>query len=241
MNKLDQDFKTYIMKRFDSKNGTIASYCRAVKCVLEYLNISDLGTAVLKFDEIKMFAYAPKNIQEFKKIYPGFQIGDSYIEKGFVKAAIRHLELFIESKIKERQGVIEERDKIELSKYDEILLEDLLNYKETAKMVIVSQEVRTRVLNRSIINDLKKYYNHRCQICEKQFAMTYDVNICEGHHIEHFAKSFNNSADNIIVLCPDHHRLMHTAKPVLNREVLQFQYDNGYIEKVKLIDHFIKY
>ena len=240
MNELKEDFERYIMKRFNAKNGTIASYMRAVSCVLDYLKIEKFDSAVRRIDEIKMFAHAPKIVNEFLNIYPGFMISVSYIEKGWIKASIKHFELYVESKLKEQLGFICESDKKQLSMYDESYLEDLLNYKDDAKLVTVTRELKSRVLDRSIINDLKNFYNHRCQICEKQFSMMYSVNICEGHHIEHFVKTFNNDADNIIVLCPDHHRLMHSANPTLDRESMQFTYPNGYNEKIILSDHLSK-
>ncbi len=241
MNKLREDFKEFIMARFNPKNGTASSYLRAINCILDYMHVEDFDTAVLRLQDIKLFGLAPKNANEFYKLYPGFKIGESYIEKGFIKAAVKHFDLFVQAKLKESLGIIEDYDREQLSKYSETVLEDLLNYKDNASIVNITREVRARVLNRSIINNLKGYYHHRCQICEKQFDTTYSVDISEGHHIESFAKTFNNNADNIIVLCPDHHRLMHKANPILDRQSLTFTYQNGYTEQIKLADHFVKY
>jgi predicted restriction endonuclease len=94
-----------------------------------------------------------------------------------------------------------------------------------------------RFLNYSVVGALKKYYNYRCQICGKQFFETYSVNISEAHHIVPFVESQNNNADNLIVLCPNHHRIIHTANPLFNREQKVFTYTNALVEPLMVNDH----
>lgn len=47
-----------------------------------------------------------------------------------------------------------------------------------------------------------KHYGHKCLVCDEE-------NVIEVHHIDE--NRHNNSIDNIIPLCPTHHRYMHSA------------------------------
>ena len=55
---------------------------------------------------------------------------------------------------------------------------------------------------------------------------TKDADICEAHHIEHYAETQNNDANNIIIVCPNHHRMLHKLNPVFNRENSCFTVDD---------------
>lgn len=61
--------------------------------------------------------------------------------------------------------------------------------------------------------------------------------IVEAHHIVFFVSSLNNDASNIIVLCPNHHRIIHKASPIFEREKYSFVYPNGIEEKLILNNH----
>ena len=88
---------------------------------------------------------------------------------------------------------------------------------------VLSKSVKTYL----IPNSLKKLYECRCQICGARAIEMYNVDISEAHHIELFSKTANNNASNILIVCPDHHRIIHKAKPVFKRELLRFEYENG--------------
>jgi hypothetical protein len=126
----------------------------------------------------------------------------------------------------------------EIQGIGEIEIESIINFKDqNAGFKIVSRQIRERVVDYTIIDKLKVFYNYRCQICGARHFETYSVNISEGHHIEPFVNSLNNNASNIIILCPNHHRLMHIAKPCFHREEKVFTYSNGYVDKITINDH----
>ena len=58
-------------------------------------------------------------------------------------------------------------------------------------------------------------------------TVMYGVDVSEAHHIDYFTKSANNNPGNIVILCPDHHRIVHKAKAVFNFELHQFEYENA--------------
>ena len=52
-------------------------------------------------------------------------------------------------------------------------------------------------------------YRGCCQICGINKVDEFGIDISEVHHIRFFADSHNNDSSNLIVLCPDHHRIIH--------------------------------
>ena len=81
-----------------------------------------------------------------------------------------------------------------------------------------------------IQNSLKKLYHYRCQVCGATATVMYGVDVSEAHHIDYFTKSANNNPGNIVILCPDHHRIVHKAKAVFNFELHQFEYENAKVD-----------
>lgn len=96
---------------------------------------------------------------------------------------------------------------------------------------------KIRKYNKKIIDELKERYNHRCQICGRSSLNEYGVSVVEGHHIEPFSLTQNNSPNNIMILCPTHHRLIHKAKGEFDRKKKEIHYANGYSEKLLLNEH----
>jgi len=124
---------------------------------------------------------------------------------------------------------------IELSESE---VEQIINYEEpTADLIVVSGNVPHRIYRRSIIEQLKKLYHYQCQICGYSFAETYGANYAEAHHIDYFTKTQNNNAKNIMILCPNHHRIIHQTAPVFDRDALIWIYQNGLVESLKYNIH----
>jgi 5-methylcytosine-specific restriction enzyme A len=109
-----------------------------------------------------------------------------------------------------------------------------------ARIETREQIVRIRRLDRSIGESLKRVYKYRCQICAENFGKERGVDTAESHHIEAFVKSLNNDSDNLLVVCPNHHTVIHKAQPVFDRQRLRFAYANGFEEKLQLNIHLRK-
>jgi hypothetical protein len=126
----------------------------------------------------------------------------------------------------------------ELSSYSEKEIEDIMNFKDDGATIrTISATVKQRLLNYRIIPELKLYYNYRCQICGQRHYDIYSVHISEAHHINPFVTSHDNSVSNLIILCPNHHRIMHSAKPEFDRGGKLFIYHNGFSEQLAVNDH----
>ena len=106
----------------------------------------------------------------------------------------------------------------------EFELESILNFTdEKASLKIRTGTKKVRVYNTAIIGQLKKLYRGKCQICGSAVFKDFDgVDVCEVHHIDYFCSSQNNDATNLIVLCPNHHRLIHKLDPKYDRDKNSF-------------------
>lgn len=99
------------------------------------------------------------------------------------------------------------------------------------------ETVKVRKLNRKIGENLKLLYGYRCQICGKLIGEQYGSRIAEAHHIDYFVKSLNNDSNNQMILCPNHHSIIHDADPIFDRPALTYIYDNGYKEQLAINKH----
>ena len=101
------------------------------------------------------------------------------------------------------------------------------------------QIVKIRKLNRKIGENLKLLYGYRCQICGQVVGEKYGSHIAEAHHIDYFVNSLNNDANNQMIVCPNHHSVIHDANPVFDRGKMMYRFDNGMQEKITLNKHLI--
>lgn len=117
-------------------------------------------------------------------------------------------------------------------------IEAIINGRDTSsKVVRAIKESNNRVFDTKIQKSLKKIYEFRCQICGATAMEAYGVDVSEAHHIEMFSLTANNDAKNIMIVCPDHHRIIHKAKPVFNAELKCFDYPNGKSEQLMFNIH----
>lgn len=125
-------------------------------------------------------------------------------------------------------------------KEDEQSYETSVNYPlfdPTSSICEVQQLAKIRKLNIAIGNNLKLLYNFRCQICGEDFGRKFDTHIAESHHIDPFVVSMNNDASNQVIICPNHHRVLHKAEAIFDRSRRLFVYSNGVEEKLILNRH----
>jgi hypothetical protein len=122
--------------------------------------------------------------------------------------------------------------------YDEMELETILNMKdESSGLIEKNKSVKIRKLDKAICNSLKRLYDNRCQVCGKIIGEKYSATVIHSHHIEPFSLTLNNNPENIMIICPNHHGIVHIAKPIFNRLSTCFNYPNGYTEKLRLNLH----
>lgn len=118
-----------------------------------------------------------------------------------------------------------------IANYDATVLK-----KEPIKILIPEHEEfhRDPLLSES----LKSVYDHRCQICGMNFQFKYDEPFAETHHIRPLSENGLDMGENIIVTCPNHHRIIHKTNPTFDRSKLLYRYPNGLEERLILTDHY---
>lgn len=120
------------------------------------------------------------------------------------------------------------------------MIETKINYDvtdEEAGITVNMQFVKIRKLNRKIGQNLKLLYGYRCQICGRLIGEEFGAHIAETHHIDYFVKSLNNDASNQMVVCPNHHSIIHDADPTFDRKNTVYIYPNGTQQKLVLNVH----
>lgn len=262
---IDETFKKEIIRFSEKDIGGIINYknentvasiiafflSKFNKQALDYLNYSTITSAFqglankinakpnyikLRRDEFDVFF--PENMRQgWSKREPTRAVVDFFNKLNkysFEDLAFKVTQL-IETK---NNNKISPEIREEIIKYSEEEVENIINFEDdNTSFRTVDKTIKMRILNYSIIPRLKKLYEYHCQICGKTYCDKYGVNIVEGHHMIFFVESMNNDSSNIIILCPDHHRLMHKAKPIFDRGQKLFIYPNGYTEKLLINYH----
>ena len=109
---------------------------------------------------------------------------------------------------------------------------------ENAGVRKVQRTIKIRRLNVRIGENLKLLYDYMCQLCGKAIGEQYGCShVVEAHHIEYFSKSFNNDDSNQIIVCPNHHSIIHEVNPIFERVNKLFRFAHGYEENVLLNKH----
>lgn len=89
-------------------------------------------------------------------------------------------------------------------------------FKEDHKELV--NETKEVTLNRiiryqKIVSNLKSKYKNKCQMegCNFTFKKKNGEYYSEGHHVEFLAKGGCQEESNVVILCPNHHRMFHYA------------------------------
>jgi predicted HNH restriction endonuclease len=127
--------------------------------------------------------------------------------------------------------------KQEIRNFNELELEQIIQATDTPAFIEKTKTTKIRKLDKTIGDNLKRLYDYKCQICGLFIGETYNATVIHTHHIEYFSVSLNNNADNIMVICPNHHGIIHATNPVFNKDTKLFTYPNGYSEGLKLNLH----
>lgn len=141
----------------------------------------------------------------------------------------------LDGTMEETQVINLDVDGEKVSEYD---VEQYLNFDDnTAALNKTVKSVIERTYSKKKVNMLKRLYAYRCQICGQNVGEEHGVNIAEAHHIKYFSKSVDNSSDNLLILCPNHHSLIHVLNPKFDYDELQYIYPDGKTDKIILDLH----
>jgi predicted restriction endonuclease len=85
---------------------------------------------------------------------------------------------------------------------------------------------------------LKRFYNHRCQICTHDFEPRYGVPFADTRQIKRTAGRRPVSED-LVVVCPNHNAIIGATEARFDRRSLAFEYPNGLTERLVLREHLL--
>lgn len=162
----------------------------------------------------------PEDYKEYLVVYTT-EDDDSYVLEAIVAEEVKILRETVKGK-------------------QERLVETEINYEakdEGAGIQVNERLVKIRKLNRLIGENLKLLYGYRCQICGKMIGEEFGSQIAEAHHIDYFVNSLNNDASNQMIVCPNHHSIIHDANPVFDRSRRLYLYANGTEQRLVLNKH----
>jgi len=126
----------------------------------------------------------------------------------------------------------------EIKLLHEVEYENIINLSDPTSGYYYSNRInKIRKLNSAIGNSLKALYENRCQICGHNVSARYGASIVEAHHIVPYTVSLNNNPDNILILCPNHHVIIHKTNPSFDWKRLSYHYNNGLEEQLSLNRH----
>ncbi len=127
-----------------------------------------------------------------------------------------------------------------ISSLGELVAESILEGTDSNAAIVLRTRVnKIRRLSKSIGNDLKKAYGYRCQICGQYIGEKYGSRLIHAHHIDYFTNSLNNDASNVMIVCPNHHGIIHDQNPIFDRKNMIYKYPNGFREGLKLNYHLL--
>lgn len=202
--------------RFSPKTGLPGKLQQIFCSTYEYLK-----KARAALEKRKLFVRIPETHKEFFVLYATSQ------------PDVFSVETITTYELKESKSILSCLAEEEYEGYGDITRRD-----ETASIIIRPQLAKVRKLDRTIGEDLKALYKYRCQICGTDFGKPYDKRIVEVHHVHDFVLSMNNDYDNLMVICPNHHSVVHKARPQFDVESLILSYPNGFMERLNLNYHF---
>jgi hypothetical protein len=100
------------------------------------------------------------------------------------------------------------------------------------------EAVQSRIVRDTVMTrQLKTLHDHRCQVCGTRLLFTAGQGYCEAHHLKPLGRPHNgpDTAENIIVLCPNCHALCDYAALPLSRTALRTDPEH------QISDEFLEY
>lgn len=91
--------------------------------------------------------------------------------------------------------------------------------------------------NRKNAEILNNYYNGRCQICGFDPILLYGVRACYAHHIIYLSRGGSDHLLNLLLICPNHHEIIHSSNAMFDFNGLFYLFPNGRREPLILNKH----
>jgi hypothetical protein len=106
----------------------------------------------------------------------------------------------------------------------------------------VSEQARYEILNsyardRKLVEELNTLYMGRCQITGFDSLLLYGVPTAEAHHIVYRSRGGHDELENMVLLSPNLHTVIHKTDAAFDYQTLAFLFPNGRVEPLALNFH----
>jgi hypothetical protein len=124
----------------------------------------------------------------------------------------------------------------------EQLLRTIRNYDHVLRLA-PRDTARVREHERTYVDSwlpdaLKRFYNHRCQVCAHDFQPRYGTPYADTCLLQRIREPRPLSTD-VVVLCPNHNAIVGATRAAFDRRALMFTYPNGLEERLMLREHLL--
>lgn len=104
---------------------------------------------------------------------------------------------------------------------------------EERRRYLLSQAVRR---SRTLVEDLRNRYSGRCQLCGWAPRSIFGSDLCEGHHLRWLGRGGEDSLQNLVLLCPNHHRAVHRLDAPFDWSAMGFVFGDS-VQRLELAEH----
>lgn len=101
--------------------------------------------------------------------------------------------------------------------------------------------IEQRIRNKAIVEELKCLYKNKCQICGNSLTLYEGLSYSEVHHIHPIKDFGKDEKENMLVLCPNHHKMFDIGIISLNNKATNVIHiddnDNLHNQPLKYSNH----
>jgi predicted HNH restriction endonuclease len=91
--------------------------------------------------------------------------------------------------------------------------------------------------DRQLARELHGLYEGRCQLCGYDSLLVYGASAAEAHHVVYLSRGGDDALENMMLLCPNHHAVVHKTDALFDYGSLRMLFPNGRAEPLCLNKH----
>ncbi|WP_231699370.1 HNH endonuclease [Limnochorda pilosa] len=91
--------------------------------------------------------------------------------------------------------------------------------------------------SQALARELYQLYEGRCQLCGMDPGKRLGAEISQAHHVVWLSRGGDDELENLVLLCPNHHRSVHVVDAPLDYRGPAFLFPNGVREEVRINRH----
>lgn len=128
---------------------------------------------------------------------------------------------------------LERAYQLPLPQFENVLREEHVGVSDEHRLALSHTYSR----NRQLVEQLHTLYHGRCQLCGFDPPTLYSVEASEAHHIVYRSRGGDDAFENLVLLCPNHHTVIHKSDATFDYGRLHFIFSNGRVEPLCINEH----